>query len=43
MGQVRREKPVKKPAEGAQVARLRENGLQLIVGREYAVDFWQGF
>ena len=39
MGQVRREEPVNKPAEGANLARLRENGLQLVVGREDAVDF----
>jgi hypothetical protein len=39
MGQVRREEPVNKPAERAKVARLRENRLQLAIGREDAVDF----
>jgi hypothetical protein len=38
-GQVRREEPANKPAERANFARLRDNGLQLVVGREDAVDF----
>jgi len=41
MGQVRREESVNKPAERANFARLRENRLQLVVGREDLVDFWQ--
>ena len=39
-GQVRREEPVNKPAERANFARLRENGLQRVVGQENPVDFW---
>jgi hypothetical protein len=42
MGQVRREEPDKKPTERAKVARLRENWLQLFVGREDPADFRQG-
>ena len=38
-GQVRREEPANKPAERANFSRLRDNGLQLIVGREDPVDF----
>ena len=42
MGQVRREEPDKKPTERAKIARLRENRLQLDVGRKDPVDFRQG-
>jgi hypothetical protein len=38
-GQVRREEPVNKPAERANFACLRDNRLQLVVGREDPVDF----
>jgi hypothetical protein len=39
MGQVRREEPVDKPAERANLARLRDNRLQRVVGREDPVEF----